>query len=76
MASSKMIQNDCAMPKNMKIKTLNQEVIRRMMNTSEYLGMVERNKVIDDYDKKVVNSGYGLKQTWWVASKGMRGSWS
>ena len=73
MASSKMIQNDCAMPENMKITTLNQEVIRRMMNTSEDLGMMERNCVIDDYAMKVVNSGYGLKQTRNIVVGGLKG---
>ena len=39
MASNMVIQKKSAMPENMKIATLNQEVVRRMMNTSEELDM-------------------------------------
>ena len=68
-----MIQSDSAMPENMKITTLNQEVIRRMMNTSEELGMDERLKVVDGYAMKVINSGYGLKQTREIIVGGLKG---
>ena len=37
MASSMVIQKRAAMPENMRMATLNQEVIRRMLNTSERL---------------------------------------
>ena len=37
MASNMVLQRSSAMPENMKISTLNQEVIRRMANTSEDL---------------------------------------
>ena len=73
MASSKVIQIDSAMPQNMKITTLNQEVIRRMMNTSEELSINERLKVVDEYARKVVNSGYGLKQTREILVGGLKG---
>ena len=51
------------MPENMRVSTLTQEVIRRMMNTSERLEQNERNEVIDVYGKKLINSGYSLEQT-------------
>ena len=44
-----------------------------MMNTSEDLGMVERNIVIGEYAMKVVNSGYGLKQTRDIVVGGLKG---
>ena len=42
MASSKVLQSDGAMPENMKVTPLNQEMIRRMLNTSEELDIEER----------------------------------
>ena len=63
MASSMVIQRRSAMPENMRVSTLTQEVIRRMMNTSERLDQEERNDVIDTYARKLVNSGYSLEQS-------------
>ena len=60
------------MPENMKVTTLNQEVIRRMLNTSEELDISERLKVVDNYAMKVVNSGYGLKQTRGIIVGGLK----
>ena len=57
----------------MKITTPNQQVLRRMMNTSEDLDIVERNNVIDEYTMKVDNSGYGLKQTRDIVVGGLKG---
>ena len=44
-----VIQPRSAMPENMRVATLSQEVIRRMMNTSEQLDISDRNKVVDNY---------------------------
>ena len=63
MASSMVIQKRSAMPENMRVSTLTQEVIRRMMNTSEKIVQDERNEVVDTYAKKLVNSGYSLEQS-------------
>ena len=51
------------MPENTKITTLNQEVIRRMINTSELVGENIRLGIIDDFAQKIVNSGYPVHQT-------------
>jgi hypothetical protein len=61
MASSMVIQRRSPMPENMRVSTLTQEAIRRMMNTSEKLDQGKRNEVID---KKRGNSEYSLQQ-WW-----------
>ena len=58
MASSMVIQRRAARIENMQMARLFQEVIRRMMNTSERLAMADRNVVVDKYDLKLVNSGY------------------
>ena len=73
MASNMVIQKRSAMPENMKIATLNQEVIRRMVNTSEDLDVAERVKVVDEYAQKRVNSGYGVEQTRNIIIGGLKG---
>ena len=61
MASSMVIQKRSAMPENKRMATLNQEVIRRMLNTSERLYISYMLRVVDDYAGKLVNSGYDLR---------------
>ena len=73
MASSKVLQRDSAMPENMKISTLNQEMIRRMINTSEELDDTKRLETVDEYGMKVVNSGYTLSQTRNIIVGGLKG---
>ena len=63
MASSMVIQKRSAMPENMRVSSLNQEVIRRMLNTSERLEHVWRLDIVDSYASKLVNSGYDLEYT-------------
>ena len=48
MASNMVLQSRSAMPENMKIATLNQEVIRRMVNTSEDLDDSIRLEVVSN----------------------------
>ena len=50
------------MLENMSVSTLIQEVIKRLMDTSEKLYQGEINELIDTYGRKVVNSGYSLEQ--------------
>ena len=38
--------------------TLNQELVRRMLNTSEDLDMEERVVLVDNYCQKLADSGY------------------
>ena len=73
MASNMVIQSRSAMPENMKIATLNQEMIRRMINTSEELDTSIRTEVVDNYAKKVINSGYGINQTRNILVGGLKG---
>ena len=51
-----------AIPEATRRATLNQEMIRRIKNTSE---LVEEEWVgiVDDYAQKLINSEYGLKST-------------
>jgi hypothetical protein len=57
MACNYVIQKVRAMPENIKITTLNQEVIRRMVNTSELVNIQTRLNILDSFAQKIVNSG-------------------
>ena len=61
------------MPENMRVATLNQEIIRRMLNTSERLEIKWRTDVVDDYAGKLVNYGYDLGYTRKVIVGGLTG---
>ena len=73
MASSMVIQKRSAMPENMRVATLNQEMIRRMLNTSERLEIKWRTDVVDDYAGKLINSGYDIEYTRKVIVGGLTG---
>ena len=60
MASSMVIQKRSAMPENIRMPSRNQAVIRRMLNSSERLEDTWRLEIVDDYVRKLVNSGYDL----------------
>ena len=49
------------MPENMRVSSLNKEVTRRMLNTSELLDDCVRCKVLDDFCRKMGNSGYDVR---------------
>ena len=73
MASNMVLQRGSAMPENMKVASLNQEVIRRMMNTSEDLDISVRTEVVDEYAQKLFNSGFKLDQTRNILVGGLTG---
>ena len=73
MSSNTVLQRKSAMPENMKVASLNQEVIRRMLNTSEDLDDAMRMTVVDNFAKKVRNSGYCIKQTRDIMMGGLKG---
>ena len=57
----------------MKVASLNQEMIRRMINTSEDLEVSERVVVVDEYAQKLINSGFKLEQTRNILVGGLTG---
>ena len=73
MASNMCLQQISAMPEIMEIATLNQEMIRRMVNTSEDMDVSSRLQVLDTFTQKVINSGYGLRQTSNIMVRGLKG---
>ena len=61
-SSNQMIQQESALPENIKMATLNSEVVRRMQNVSELLPVEERVEVLDNLAQKVTNSAYKLEK--------------
>ena len=63
-----------AIPEATRRATLNQELIRRMTNTSELVGEEKRVEIVDTYAQKLINSEYSLKMTQgFLIGKDMRG---
>jgi hypothetical protein len=61
------------MPENMRMSTLNQEMVRRMMNTNELLDNMARVLVVDEFCQKLCNSGYAREQMFKVVTGGLVG---
>ena len=72
-ASNQTIQKRSAMPENGRMATLNQELVRRLLNTSEELNMGERVVVVDTYCQKLTDSGYQHDQVKRVIVGGLTG---
>ena len=67
------VQKDSAMEENVKVQILAQDMVRRLNNSSEDLGMVERKRLVDSYAQKLLNSGYGVPQVRRILVSGIRG---
>ena len=52
MVTNMVIQRRAALPENMRMSTLNQEMYRRMTNTSELVSLQKRLEIVDDYGQK------------------------
>ena len=73
MTPDMVLHSRSAMPEATRRSTLNQELIRRMVNTSEMIDMKERVAVIDKYAVKLMNSEYTLEQTRNIIIGGLKG---
>ena len=72
--SSKMtVQKDTAMCENSKIQILSNDVTRRLLNSCEELGSQERERIIDQYGQKLLNSGYAREQVVAILVAGIKG---
>ena len=61
------------MPESTRRSTLNQELIRRMVNTSEKVPMSKRLEIVDKYAQKMINSEYSLDMTRQTIVGGLKG---
>ena len=72
-SSKQTVQKNSAMGENTKFQILSQDMVRRLLNTSEALGAETREQVVDDYAQKLINSGYSTEQTQRIVLNGIRG---
>ena len=63
MVPNMVLHRRSAMPEGTRRSTLNQELIRRMINTSELVDIEKRIEIVDSYAQKLINSEYSLEQT-------------
>ena len=73
MVPKMVIHRRSAMPESTRRATLNQELIRRMVNTSEMVDMTKRLEIVDNYATKLINSEYTLEQTRNTLVGGLKG---
>ena len=73
MSSNMVVQKSSAMDENSKMKILANDLTRRLLNTSESLGMDAKIKVVDHYSQKLINSGYGVEQVRRIVINGIKG---
>ena len=73
MVSPMVLHKRSAMPEGVRRATLNQELVRRMVNTSELVSIKQRVKVVDDYAQKLMNIEYTLKETVDTIIGGLKG---
>ena len=62
-----------AMAEDSKITSLTNEVIRRLLTTSDRVTEKSRCAILDDFAQKMCNSGYGLQQNRRVLLGGIKG---
>ena len=68
-----VLHSRSAIPEATRRATLNQEMIRRMKNTSELVGEETRLRIVDDYAQKLINSECGLGSTRGFIIGGLKG---
>ena len=73
MVPNMVLHRRSAMPENTRRSTLNQELIRRMINTSELVAMDKRIEIVDKYAQKLINSEYSVDQTRKAVIGGLKG---
>jgi hypothetical protein len=73
MVPNMVLHRRSAMPEATRRATLNQELIRRMVNTSEMVSDERRVQIVDNYAEKLMNSEYPLEQTRNIIVGGLKG---
>ena len=73
MVSPMVLHKRSAMPEGIRRATLNQEMVRRMVNTSERIPLIDRLMVVDGYAQKLINSEYSVDETRDIIVGGLKG---
>ena len=70
MVSPLVLHKRSAMPEGI---TLNQELVRRMVNTSESVDITDRVEIVNNYSQKLINSEYTVEEAKNVVIGGLKG---
>ena len=73
MVSPMVLHRRSAMPEGIRKATLNQELVRRMVNTSERVPLADRVLVVDEYAQKLINSEYRIEDAREIIIGGLKG---
>ena len=73
MVSSMVLHKMSAIPEGVRRATLNQEMVRRMLNTSEGVSSTKRLELVDGYAQKLVNSEYSVEEARKIIIGGLKG---
>ena len=73
MVSPMVLHKRSAMPEGIRRASLNQEMVRRMVNTTELADMDTRIRIVDEYAQKLVNSEYTVKEAREIIIGGLKG---
>ena len=71
--SKRTVQSSTAMNENSKVQVVTNDLVRRLLNTSQDMGVGEFRKVVDQYGQKLLNSGYDLDHTRKILIAGIKG---
>ena len=71
--SSKCLQASTALNQNCLIRSLNNEVMRRLSNMNEHIPMEEKTEVLDNFSQKMVNSSHTVEVVRRVIVSGIKG---
>ena len=67
------VQQKTAMNENTKIQVVSNDLVRRLLNSSEELGSKEKARIVDQYGQKLLDSGYSREQTIRILVAGIKG---
>ena len=73
MCASTTVMKRTAFNENSMLQIVSNDLVRRLTYTMEQMGEQERNKVVDQYGQKLLNSGYSLEQTRHIWVNGIKG---
>ena len=60
MSRKMTVQMESALEENSKMKILSNDLIRRLLSSSEELGGEEKNRIVDEYAEMLLSSGYNV----------------
>ena len=73
MSANSVLNKRTAMPEDSKIRSLTNELVRRLLRTRESMGDGIKTRIIDDFAQKLLNSGYSIFQTRNIIVAGLKG---